>query len=82
MMPDLNLLRETLTVIQRIYESDLAWVFKYDMIFTLCAKKLWGNLPGFSYCDPDSSYQEDVEAVYQALQQYLEEQEKIEAKTS
>lgn len=80
-MRHLDSLRTTLEEIDIIFESDQSWEVKYDMIFGLCKQHLWGNLPGFSYYDPDTSYREDVEAVYYALHEYLEDGENLE-KTS
>ena len=76
-MLNLSELVKVVEEIEKIYESNLTGKRKYDMVFGLCAEKLWGNLPGFSYYDPDTTYQEDVEAVVKALREYVQERQEL-----
>ena len=54
-------------VATKIFESDLNWEEKYDMIFSEnISKKL-----DFDYCDPDTSEEEDVTAWMRAFDEYV-----------
>lgn len=55
---------------KRIVSSDLEWEDKYDLIFSdEISKKI-----KFDWCDPDTSYQEDVEAFMNEFDRYMRKQ--------
>lgn len=55
---------------KKIVASDLEWEDKYDMIFSDdVSKKV-----RFDYYDPDTSYQEDVEAFMYGFEEYMEKE--------
>lgn len=58
--------------ITEVYESEDPWESKYDRIFSggLC-RKFKSLAPGFSYYDPDASYEDDVCAFYWAAEEYI-----------
>lgn len=62
---------ERIDEIIRIYKLDIDWEAKYDRIFDI-VKDLRdaGHLYHLSYYDPDTSYEEDVTAVVNALIDY------------
>ena len=52
----------------RLIMTDLlSWEEKYDYLFYLYAKKVRPLVGQLDYYDPDTSYQEDVEALYAAM---------------
>ena len=54
--------------IQEIVDGDGAWEWKYNSVFTDENKAALKRLrPGFEYYDPDTTYQEDVQAYANAL---------------
>lgn len=57
----------------KIYNSTADWEIKYDLIFDL---GIWQKIreAGFSfdYYDPDTSYEEDVQAYLSALNEFKE----------
>lgn len=55
---------------KRIVSSDLEWEDKYDMIFSEEISKKFD----FDWCDPDTSYQEDVEAFMVGFDNYMKKQ--------
>ena len=58
---------------QVLVESDLTWEAKYDAVFGL---RILDKLPpgvNIEWCDPDSTYEDDVLAYYRALQDFYEE---------
>ena len=58
--------------ITEVYESEDPWEVKYCQIFEgkLC-KRFRELAPGFSYYDPDASYEDDVCAFYWAAEEYM-----------
>lgn len=55
---------------KKIVASDLEWEDKYDMIFSdEVSKKV-----RFDYYNPDTSYQEDVEAFVYGFEEYMEKE--------
>jgi len=58
---------------KKIFESDLEWKDKFHLIFSdEISKKV--NL---DYCDPDTSYEEDVSAFMDAFDEYFEKWKKV-----
>ena len=55
-----------------IVESDMCWEAKYDLIFSeeIC-RRFHKLTPGLNYYDPDTTYEEDVMAWYNAVHMYL-----------
>ena len=61
---------------KEIVQSNLSWEAKYDIIFSeVLAKRVYEIARGFSYYDPDSSYEADVMAFYNAFTDYITEGE-------
>jgi hypothetical protein len=58
---------------KRIIASDLEWEEKYDMIFSEEVSRKFS----LSYYDPDTSYEEDVMAFMNALDEHMRKQEII-----
>jgi len=58
---------------KRIIASDLDWEEKYDIIFSEEISSKFS----LKYCDPDTSYEEDVLAFMDALDEYMTKQEQI-----
>lgn len=55
-----------------IVESDFSWEVKYDLIFNEEVSRKFSSIArGFDYYDPDTSYEEDVMAWYNAAHEYL-----------
>lgn len=56
---------------ERIFQSDADWEMKYDTIFGM---RIWQRLGEAGYhvewCDPDTTYEEDVTAYVNALTEY------------
>lgn len=76
-MEPLNKLNKILQLAKDIENSDLGDEEKYDMIFSdkisLQVAPLFKELNVcFEYCDPDTSYDEDVRAFISALESELE----------
>ncbi len=64
---------------RKIIESDKSWEEKYDLIFSEeISKKFSEILPSFEYYDPDSNYDDDVLAWYNAAMYFAkyEQEEK------
>lgn len=60
-----------------VANSDAEWETKYDLIFSDDMSLMVMDLdPGFSYYDPDTSYEDDVRAFVDALQERVTELEK------
>ena len=53
-------------------ETTYSWELKYDMIFNDRVSGKVFELISMDYYDPDTSYQEDVQAFYNALTEYME----------
>jgi hypothetical protein len=65
-------LQETFDYIQRIYYSDLSWEAKFDLIFSSHGSQKFCKLArGFDWCDPDTTYEEDLAAFFYAAKSYL-----------
>jgi hypothetical protein len=58
---------------KRIIASDLEWEEKYDMIFSEEVSRKFS----LDYYDPDTSYEEDVMAFMNALDEHMRKQEII-----
>ena len=70
-------LQETFDYIQRIYYSDLSWEAKFDLIFsTQGSQKFCKIARSFDWCDPDTTYEEDVSAFFYAATTYMNEEMK------
>lgn len=58
--------------IETIIQSDLSWEAKYDMIFSPELSQQFCRMArGFDWCDPDTTYEEDLMAFYNAAKEYL-----------
>lgn len=64
--------------LQRIYfktesivESDMSWEAKYDLIFSPEISQQVFKLVRLNYYDPDTTYEEDVMAFFNAFKEYL-----------
>lgn len=68
-----GMIQNVFDAITEVYESEASWESKYDRIFSggLC-RKFKSLAPGFSYYDPDASYEDDVRAFYWAAEEYIE----------
>lgn len=56
----------------QIVNSDLSWEAKYDLIFSPnLSRKVFDIASGMSYYDPDTTYEEDVMAFYNAFTEYV-----------
>lgn len=65
-------LQEIFDYIKRIYYSDLSWEAKFDLIFSPHGSQAFCRIArSFDWCDPDTSYEEDVSAFFYAAQSYL-----------
>lgn len=72
----MNELEETFNYIQRIYNSDLSWEAKFDLIFSSEGSQKFCKLARhFDWYDPDTTYEEDVSAFFYAAKSYLYGQE-------
>lgn len=57
----------------KIFESDLDWNTKYDLIFSAdVSRKV-----KFEYYDPDTDYEDDVKAFMNGFDEYYKKQSKI-----
>ena len=67
-----GMIQHVFDAITEVYESEYPWESKYDRIFSggLC-KRFRELAPGFSYYDPDASYEDDVCAFYWAAEEYM-----------
>lgn len=62
---------ERIDEIVRIFNLDIDWEAKYDRIFDIVKElREAGHLAYLNYYDPDTSYEEDVTAVVNALIDY------------
>lgn len=51
--------------------DDEVWAKLYDTVFSdKISKKIHRVYPGFTWCDPDTSYQEDVTAYIRDFEEY------------
>lgn len=77
----MELIRQAIGKILRVYRSDLDWETKYGVVFRLSGElKYLLGVYGLSihWHDPDTSYQEDVTAYVNAIIEMLPEIEKLE----
>jgi hypothetical protein len=67
-----GMIKKVFDDITAVYESEASWESKYDRIFGggLC-KRFRELAPGFSWYDPDASYDDDVCAFYWAAEEYM-----------
>lgn len=72
-MEDARQLKRIILLMDQILARSWDWEKKYDKIFALCKKYVWDFYPTFTYYDPDTSYEEDVRAVYEALKRHLKD---------
>ena len=71
-MFDVNYLLELHDNATQIVNSDLSWEAKYDLIFSPnLSRKVFDIASGMSYYDPDTTYEEDVMAFYNAFTEYV-----------
>ena len=61
-----------------IYESDLSWEEKYDLIFSAQISRKIFKLIRLDYYDPDTTYEADCEAFISALREAKEKYSRIE----
>lgn len=67
-------LKELYYKAKEIVDSDISWEAKYDMIFSEDISQQFFKLASsFTYYDPDTSYEEDVMAFYNAFTDYITE---------
>ena len=55
----------------QIVNSDLSWEAKYDLIFSPNLSGKVFKICRLDYYDPDTTYEEDVMAFYNAFTEYL-----------
>jgi hypothetical protein len=60
--------------VDRIIRSEMTWELKYSLVFT---PEVIGRLRNTKllpdYCDPDTSYEDDVRALHQAVAEVAEQ---------
>ena len=56
---------------ESIVKSDMSWEAKYDMIFSPEISQRVFKLVRLNYYDPDTTYEEDVMAFFDAFKEYL-----------
>lgn len=63
----------------KIFESDTSWEVKYRLIFAISGEMRALDNRKFSpeYCDPDTSYEEDVRAYVRALKELMTDYQKV-----
>lgn len=66
-------LRLILDEAKRIIVSTASWEIKYDLIFSEAISKRVSQLIRLEYYDPDTSYEEDVRAYVDALENKVAE---------
>jgi hypothetical protein len=66
-------LNKTLLHVNNIYNSDLDWETKYDLIFSENVSKYVFRTIRLDYYDPDTSYEEDVTAFVNAFNDKMAE---------
>lgn len=59
-------------VIKIYYDENLDWEQKYDLIFSERISQEVFRLIDLDYCDPDTSYEEDVKAFVYAFENVME----------
>ena len=56
---------------ESIIKSDMSWEEKYELIFSPEISQKVFEIVRFDYYDPDTTYEEDVMAFYNAFKQHL-----------
>lgn len=70
---DVGLLKTIHEQANRIFNSEASWEAKYDLIFSdAISEKVFREIH-LDYCDPDTSYEEDVTAFINAFNQKMED---------
>lgn len=73
-------IRRIFDTISSIYHSDIPWEDKYNKIFSCGLCRGFRTLaPGFSWYDPDASYEDDVRAFFWAAEEYVAAKEYVES---
>jgi hypothetical protein len=73
---DIKILRELHTEANRIFNSQANWDTKYDLIFSRDISQAVFRQIRLEYCDPDTTYQEDVTAFITAFNEKMTQLEK------
>jgi hypothetical protein len=61
---------------QRICDTDATWATKYELVFSGDISRRMEGLIEFTWCDPDTSYEEDVLAFCRAATEKADDIEK------
>ena len=71
-MKPLDELLDVVTQVNQVFTSEaLSWEAKYDLIFSETLSQRVFDLSHLDYYDPDTTYQEDVEAFVNAVNQHV-----------
>lgn len=70
---DVGLLKKIREHANRIFKSEASWETKYELIFSDAISERVFQEIQLDYCDPDTSYEEDVTAFINAFNQKMEE---------
>lgn len=62
--------------VRRICETDATWETKYELVFTENVSLRLQKLMHFDWCDPDTSYEEDVLAFSRAVNEQADDIER------
>jgi hypothetical protein len=76
---DLVKLNNILIFVNEIYNSDIDWEEKYDLIFTKSVSLYVIREISLDYYDPDTSYEEDVKAFVNAFNEKMAELNELNA---
>jgi len=68
---DIQILRPIHQEANRIFNSNADWETKYDLIFSDSISHVVFEQVRLDYCDPDTSYEEDVVAFMQAFNEKM-----------
>lgn len=68
-------IEELYTEMNRVMASSYTWEAKFDIVFEL-SKRMKEHGVHLNYCDPDTTYREDVCAYFNALAEYLGKDER------
>lgn len=63
----MDIVIETYNKVRKIFDSDLDWEVKYDLIFTKEIQKA----VVFDWNDPDAGYEEDVKAYMDGFENFM-----------
>lgn len=72
-----NQLKEIHNLATKIMASDINWEIKFDLIFSVDVSLAVRELIDLDYVDPDTSYEEDVQAYMSAFNEKMVELEKV-----